>query len=151
MAGESDAEHAIDALIRRLDKATAAGVMEGVFRVEAQAKALAPVGESHGGYQMGYLRMSIRSEGPTPLGFARYVGRVGPTAVYGRIRELGGHIRPVRKPMLRWRDGSGVWHAAMHVYQGPHPYLKPATTVVRRRFRQIMARHWADAIRASGG
>jgi hypothetical protein len=147
MAGEGEAAAAIDKLIARLDVATAAGVMEGALRLEALGRAAAPIGPSHGGYSPGSLRRSFRTEGPTPLGFARYVARVGPTTVYGRIRELGGHIYPVRAPMLRWRDDSGVWHAAKHVYQKPQPYLKPATMLIRRDFNRIMRRHWADAIR----
>lgn len=147
MAGEAEALAAIDKLIARLDKATAKGVMEGALRLEASAKGLAPVGPSHGGYQVGNLRRSIMTEGPTPLGFARYVARVGPTAVYGRIRELGGDIRPVRAPRLRWRDDSGVWQSAMFVHQNGQPYMLPATELLRRDFARIMSRYWSAAIR----
>ena len=146
MPGEAEAAAAIDDLIRRLDEATAKGVMEGTLAVEATAKALAPVGESHGGDHEGDLRRSIDTQGPIPLGLARWMARTGPTTRYGRIRELGGHIYAQRAPMLRWHDEHG-WHSAKHVYQGPHPYLKPAVSVVRRRFRSIMGRRWAAAIR----
>lgn len=149
MAGESAALAAIDKLIARLDKETAKGVAEGMLRLEASAKGLAPIGPSHGGGWPGDLRRSIESEGPTPLGFARYVGRVGPTVVYGRIRELGGDIRPVRAPRLRWRDDSGVWRSAMFVHQDGQPYMFPATELLRRDFERIMSRHWSAAIRAT--
>ena len=144
MPGESAAIAEIDKLIARLDAATAKGVMTGILDVEAKAKALAPIGPSHGGDAPGDLRRSIQSQGPARLGQGRYAARTGPTTRYGRIRELGGHIYPVRAKALRWQDGTG-WHTAGHVYQKPHPYLKPAVSATR--FRKIMARAWTDAIR----
>ncbi|WP_329143425.1 HK97 gp10 family phage protein [Streptomyces sp. NBC_01456] len=38
----------------------------------------------------GTLRRSIKVTGPHPLGMGRWEAQVGPTAVYGRIQELGG-------------------------------------------------------------
>lgn len=38
----------------------------------------------------GTLRRSISVSGPHPLGTSRWEARIGPTAVYGRIQELGG-------------------------------------------------------------
>jgi phage gpG-like protein len=38
----------------------------------------------------GTLRRSITVKGPTPLGLGRWEAQIGPTAVYGRIQELGG-------------------------------------------------------------
>ncbi|MEW2301971.1 hypothetical protein AB0958_18690 [Streptomyces sp. NPDC006655] len=38
----------------------------------------------------GTLRRSITVQGPVPLGMGRWMAEVGPTAVYGRIQELGG-------------------------------------------------------------
>lgn len=38
----------------------------------------------------GTLRRSITVKGPTPLGRGRWEAQIGPTAVYGRIQELGG-------------------------------------------------------------
>ena len=38
----------------------------------------------------GTLRRSISMQGPVPLGSGRRMAQVGPTAVYGRIQELGG-------------------------------------------------------------
>ena len=68
---------------------------------------------------------------------------VGPTVVYGRIRELGGIIAPVKAKMLSWLLGSGgggerkqkaqglvfvsegrVFAEAVQVF--PTPYLRPA-------------------------
>ncbi|WP_369043512.1 hypothetical protein [Streptomyces sp. Midd1] len=38
----------------------------------------------------GTLRRSMKVVGPVPAGFGRWLAEVGPTAVYGRIQELGG-------------------------------------------------------------
>jgi len=38
----------------------------------------------------GTLRRSISITGPIPLGSGRWEAQIGPTAVYGRIQELGG-------------------------------------------------------------
>ncbi|MFE5140305.1 hypothetical protein ACFRDV_21955 [Streptomyces fagopyri] len=38
----------------------------------------------------GTLRRSIKVVGPIPAGYGRWMAEVGPTAVYGRIQELGG-------------------------------------------------------------
>lgn len=38
----------------------------------------------------GTLRRSIKVTGPVPAGMGRWLAEVGPTAVYGRVQELGG-------------------------------------------------------------
>ena len=38
----------------------------------------------------GTLRRSIKVTGPVPAGFGRWLAEIGPTAVYGRVQELGG-------------------------------------------------------------
>lgn len=38
----------------------------------------------------GVLRTSVEKEGPHRIGFGYYLAEVGPTALYGRIQELGG-------------------------------------------------------------
>ncbi|MFI1165657.1 hypothetical protein ACH4UM_19080 [Streptomyces sp. NPDC020801] len=38
----------------------------------------------------GTLRRSITVDGPHPLGLGRWDAQIGPTAVYGRIQEVGG-------------------------------------------------------------
>lgn len=62
----------------------------------------------------GTLRRSVKVEGPTSLGAGTYQARVGPTAVYGRVQELGGDTgttvlpsRPYVQPALKeLRDSS---------------------------------------------
>lgn len=51
---------------------------------------------------------------------------VGPTVVYGRIRELGGTIRPIFAKMLHWVSDDGEHIFAKVVHQLARPYLRPA-------------------------
>lgn len=80
----------------------------------------------------GTLRRSISVKGPTPLGYGRWEAHIGPTAVYGRIQELGGvtgrggatqlpprpYVRPAYEKLAR--SGaltalySSAWRAAMN-------------------------------------
>lgn len=133
------AEAALDLLIQRIAEATEQAVADGAALVEAAAKRNAPV-------RTGTLRRSIAVEGPIPVGLAVYSARVGPTVIYGRIRELGGHIYPVNVRFLRWYGADGRPVFARHVYQHGRPYLKPAVSASRRRFRAIAVRRWAEAI-----
>lgn len=154
------AQAALDDLIDRVTRATSAAVVEGAALIEREAKGNAPV-------DTGTLWRSIDIEGPRRTGVARYSADVGPTVVYGRIRELGGDIYPstqrtfvgwgvdrrgrpykiYRGGLLRWFDPTGHPIFASHVHQAGRPYLKPATEAVRLRFRGIAARHWGSAIR----
>lgn len=121
-----------------IDAATRNAVFEGAARVDAAAKGNAPV-------LTGSLRRSIDIEGPTRVGLASYRARVGPTMIYGRIRELGGDIYPKQARILRWWDKAGNKVFAMHSHQVPRPYLKPAVEIVD--FRRICEEHWGNAIR----
>lgn len=74
----------------------------------------------------GTLRRSITVNGPHPLGLGRWEAQVGPTAVYGRIQELGGvtgrghaatlPARPYVQPAFERLAASGalarVYHTA---------------------------------------
>ena len=57
----------------------------------------------------GQLRGSITVDGPHPLGLGSWESQVGPTAVYGRIQELGG---------VTGRGGATVLP--------PRPYVQPS-------------------------
>jgi phage gpG-like protein len=57
----------------------------------------------------GTLRRSITVKGPHPLGLGRWEAEIGPTAVYGRIQELGG---------VTGRGGA--------TELPPRPYVQPA-------------------------
>jgi phage gpG-like protein len=80
----------------------------------------------------GTLRRSVTVQGPVPLGTGRWSASVGPTAVYGRIQELGGvtgrggatelPARPFVRPVYERLAASGAltalyssaWRAAMN-------------------------------------
>ncbi len=52
--------------------------------------------------------------------------RIGPTAIYGRIQEQGGTIKPLVAKELHWVDENGVHHRAKSVTLPARPYLVPA-------------------------
>ncbi|MFI5814853.1 hypothetical protein ACIA7S_28340 [Streptomyces sp. NPDC051643] len=79
----------------------------------------------------GTLRRSTTVKGPVPLGMGRWEAQIGPTAVYGRIQELGGSTgrggatelppRPFVRPVYETLAASGAltnlyhsaWRAAL--------------------------------------
>lgn len=140
----------LEAWLDRMRAATRDAVAEGASEINWLARANAPIGLP----TPGRLKASIRVTGPYPLSRDAYAAKVGPTVVYGRIRELGGHIWPHGHPFLafQWAQAPPTMRRlpdgrvlARHVYQRGRPYLKPATEVVRARFRGIAERHWAAA------
>lgn len=147
----SDVGTAIDALIARLVSATARATAEGAALVESAAKSNAPV-------KTGALVRSIEITGPVQIGVSKYQADIGPTIVYGRIRELGGHIVPKGHPYLAFLWPEAFFRHPMlddgrvllrHVYQEPRPYLKPAVEVMANRFKNAAIRRWSDAIRST--
>lgn len=72
----------------------------------------------------GNLRRSITVKGPTSIGPGAWQGQVGPTAVYGRVQELGGG--PSRLPA--------------------RPYLQPAYDDMRLEIPTIFREAWTAAI-----
>ena len=83
------------------------------------------------GRRTGTLARSVRAEPARPDGPGRAVSSVAPHAVYARIQQLGGHIRPVRAKALRWRDKGGV-RFARHVYLPPRPYMVMTDVLARQ-------------------
>ncbi len=74
--------------------------------------------------QIGNLANSIVVD--TRVNNDKAVSSVGPTAIYGRIQELGGTVKPVRARLLHWVDESGKHHVAREVTLPARPYLVPA-------------------------
>jgi len=74
----------------------------------------------------GNLRRSISVSGPDAIGSDRWRGQVGPTAVYGRVQELGG------------ATGRGILPA--------RPYLRPAYEESREEIRALFEAAWTKAI-----
>ena len=138
-------------LAKRVETATAEIAMEGAFLVEAAAKGDAPV-------LTGTLRRSIDVKGPHMLGPFAFSADVGPTVVYGRMRELGGWIPggavPRPKPpgtSLYWVDSSGGQHFASLVHQHGRPYLRPALVASVEKYHDLAARRWNEALSGLGG
>lgn len=139
MPGADAAAAAIDALILRLDAATRGFTSDAVHMIGRGAKTLAHV-------KTGTLRRSIL---PTPVVRVSahvWTARVGPTVVYGRQKELGGDIYPVRAQALRFIAADGALIYTQHVYQKPQPYLKPAVDEAFPRMRGVLERRVRDAI-----
>ncbi len=120
---------ALDALNTRTNEAMRQSVADGLHLIQATAMAKAPRGTPGNSTNLpGDLARSIEVTGPRGRG-ARglYVGWVGPTTVYGRLRELGSGngIFPVRARMLHFfKFGEEVFTYSVH--QKAEPYLKPA-------------------------
>jgi phage gpG-like protein len=74
----------------------------------------------------GNLRRSVRVTGPDPVGSTGWRGQTGPTAVYGRIQELGGVT------------GRGTLPA--------RPYMQPAWDKVSPLIAPIYRAAWLSAL-----
>lgn len=123
---------ALRGLSDRLDGAARDAVGDIARAVQASSMRFAPV-------LTGTLRRSIDVQGPFPAGPHTWGARVGPTVIYGRIAELGGHIYPRRARALRWWAADGTPIFAMHVYHPAHPYMKPGLEAVRPTIDAIVA------------
>jgi hypothetical protein len=77
----------------------------------------------------GHLSRSVRVEPAVSSGFV-WTGRVGPTAVYARIQELGGRIGAGHRTVLPSR-----------------PHLRPAWAIVRPTLRHTFTDVWAHSTR----
>lgn len=81
---------------------------------------------------LGGLKASVIVTPPTAVGPYRFEARVGPTAVYSRIQELGGTAgRGAKLP--------------------PRPYLKPAVEAVRPKLTALFWSMWAGLGRGLRG
>lgn len=63
---------------------------------------------------------------------------VGPTAIYGRIQELGGIIKPVTARMLSWIGDDGQRIFAKMVQIPARPYLRPAVDEHMTRIKWLI-------------
>ena len=88
----------------------------------------------------GNLRRSITVAGPVTLTPNTWSGQVGPTAVYGRIQELGGEVSSQHTSMvMAGVAGSGITLPA-------RPYLRPAFEASEVEIRAIFQAAWTEAI-----
>lgn len=79
----------------------------------------------------GNLARTVRSRGPRMLRRGVWEAEIGPTAVYSRIQELGGH--------------TGRGH---RTHLPPRPYMKPTTRAQLARLHEFYRRAWREAIAA---
>jgi len=72
--------------------------------------------------------------------------RIGPTAIYGRIQELGGTVKPLIKKRLHWVDENGKHHSAESVTLPARPYLAPAVNDHEQEIIDAMAENLRSEI-----
>ncbi|MEU1371998.1 hypothetical protein ABZ454_38815 [Streptomyces sp. NPDC005803] len=144
--GVTQLTHALQGMVASLDTATRLATAQASHLLEREIKKTlatsshprgTPTPSSPGeppSLVTGTLRRSITVKGPLPLGIGRWEAQIGPTAVYGRIQELGG---------VTGRGGATVLPARPYV----HPaYAKLAasgalTHLYHSAWRAAMARH----------
>jgi|SRR5215831_2206281 len=74
----------------------------------------------------GNLRRSITVTGPEAIGPSMWKGQVGPTAVYGRIQELGGIARGRTLPA--------------------RPYMRPSFEELKDEIVDLFKTAWTEAV-----
>jgi len=144
LLGVAEFTAAIEAMVVAADVASREAVAAGAHLIEAETKEDLSIGSHAKGEPTssapgappdlvtGALRRSVKVEGPARVGPATWRAGVGPTAVYGRIQELGGvtgrggatalPARPYLGPALQHLIDSGrlsavfskAWRAAVH-------------------------------------
>ncbi|HUY24189.1 MAG TPA: hypothetical protein VMV09_02640 [Candidatus Saccharimonadales bacterium] len=155
-------EAALDQLVAAAVQSTPVAVAQAATIVQGRARDNA----SHRpgpNVISGDLKRSIitgagATAGPMVPGVARlgpflWSSVVGPTVIYGRIQELGGHVYPHhmarsgsgRPGMLSWVAG-GKRIYAMHAYIPPRPYLSPALASSQGAIQQKFYDIWAGAM-----
>lgn len=135
LVGVSEFKGAIDAHIARVMAATSAAVTAGAHTIETATKTKLTTSSHQRGTPTpsrpgeppslvsGTLRRSIQVQGPTSTGMT-WRASVGPTAVYGRIQELGGVAgRGSRLPA--------------------RPYLRPALEESGPELQRLFREAWA--------
>ena len=64
-------------------------------------------------------------------------GVAGPTVLFGRIQEYGGHIMvtPKMRGFLAWAFGWHLKRSTQFIHLPARPYMRPALDAARPRFR----------------
>lgn len=131
----------LDALTLRINDATLQSVADSLHLFQASGMLHAPIGRPGNSTNApGDLARSIDVEGPVG-GDGVYAGQVGPTVIYGRLRELGGDIYKDDGYMHFFTDGGG--HYAEGVFGGgPEVY----THHVHQFGAHYMLQAWDEVI-----
>ena len=123
MTGVAEFRRALDEMVARASEAASTAVTTGGHLIEAEAKRQLGLTSHTRGTRTpsapgeppalvsGTLRRSIKVTRPESKGPTGWTVSVGPTAVYGRIQELGGD----------------VWNGAV---LPPRPYMEPSLAKV---------------------
>lgn len=102
VTGVAQLTHALEGMVASVNAATRVATAQASHLLEREIKkTLATTSHPRGtptpsdpgeppSLVTGTLRRSITVKGPVPLGIGRWEAQIGPTAVYGRIQELGG-------------------------------------------------------------
>ncbi|MFF1284306.1 hypothetical protein ACFVY4_26640 [Streptomyces sp. NPDC058299] len=144
VTGVAELNQALLGMVASLNTATRVATAQAAHLIEREIKAKlatsshprgTPTPSSPGeppSLITGTLRRSITVKGPTPLKVGRWEAQVGPTAVYGRVQELGGvtgrggatdlPARPYVQPAFEKLAATGAltalyksaWRAAMN-------------------------------------
>jgi len=144
VSGVAELEQALMGMVTSLNAATRTATTQAAHLLEREIKTeLARTSHPRGtptpsspgeppSLATGTLRRSITVQGPIPIGSGRWEASIGPTAVYGRIQELGGvtgrggatqlPARPYVRPAYERLAASGAltslyqsaWRAAMN-------------------------------------
>lgn len=131
---------ALDALLARVQAATAKTVEQAAMVIVAEAQRNAP-------RKTGTLARSIYADPVSQKSATSWVTQVAPHTKYARIRELGGTILPKRARMLSWIGPDGRRRFAHQVTQTGTFYLTRAVASSGPKIRQVAAENWARALR----
>lgn len=136
--GIKEAVGAVGAISARMEAATQRATREVLHLIERRTKQrLAEKSHKRGtptpsgageppALITGNLRRSISVSGPEPMGLGVWGGKVGPTAIYGRVQELGGTTARGTLPA--------------------RPYLRPSLEELLPEIAEIYRAAWASAI-----
>jgi len=135
----------LEVLGQRVDEAVRQSVEDALHLFQAAGAREAPIGvEGNSTNAPGDLARSFDVEGPYG-GDGIWSGRVGPTMIYSRQRELGGPIVPVRARVLHFTVfGDEVF--TPRVYQFPNPYTKRAYDLTLPALPEVVGAHVEAAL-----
>lgn len=150
-----DAMKRIQRAAKVAEGAIKGAVRKAATRVVRQAKINVKQTLNTTGQSKGFLGRSITMAEAPGRGVRDFAMAVGPTAIYGRIHEFGGVIKPVKAERLAWRTPDGSFRTAMSVTIPKRPYLQPAlddtAAEIEKDFAAVAAYIFNDEAAAGGG
>lgn len=152
--GVSSLIAAIEAIKPRIDAATRAATKETGNRLQTDARANFSGSHAPGWHHVGgdkpntvsgHLQQSIMFLRPvTQTAPGRYTTKIGPTAIYSRVIELGDTIHG--NPLLAWWDAQEArWQRRHQVTVPPRPFFTPARMSLAPKMESIFYAAWREA------